>query len=725
MPFSGSSYLRILGDFLSCPPLLAAFESFLREGQAHENLLFMEALARLECEQNVANIEHAVERIWKTFVDDGAPLEINITCRDDIKKAYDASKYTLLNVHKALNIFKKAEIEVTQLLETKVAEFKKNSEMSNFALHYPKQSQKKLVIIGGGFVGFTVASILDPMPRFHVTLIDAKDSFEYTPGMIKMLVRPEETTSSMRVRHDAYIKNGRIVIGVANRIEKDATMVHVNNESIPFDYLVIATGSTYQSKLKSFDISALYRMSDLSSEYNGLKIAKNILIVGGGLVGCELAAEIALHEFPDGQPKRKSVTLVESHSSLVRRSTPARQQKAIEYLRAIGVDVVCNEKIVDFDTSGNNAFLGSSGRLYKHFDKVYLATGTTPCCQILKQPRQTSLHDDDSTMMDLDTCVDNWDRICVKPTLQLKHWKYQHIFAGGDVTDVKEEKTGYAATLAGVCIARNICRMEKGKQPLEQGEGGTLPAPLSPLHGRNDQGGIGRESLSTWKKSFAFLHSNWAALKYFDESQFLQLVAGETNAPKKLLGRMPRYLDDLITKDDFRYPQSHHHPHTKDDHGTNSSVSTNLTGSDIISCAAAGCSHDSLHTTTDGQCSSLYSTYWKNPSTSTVSTLAQMRGVPETSCSPCTGKTSNSNNNCASSVRTFDTGKLSHRSLEDIYTKSVSEFQAGRPSSGSSSGSSDGNGIYKNKHHDKSLLGHHPLVATEQHPWQNHPFGAE
>jgi hypothetical protein len=34
--------------------------------------------------------------------------------------------------------------------------------------------------------------------------------------------------------------------------------------------------------------------------------------------------------------------------------------------------------------------------------------------------------------------------------------------------------------------------MEKGKQPLDQGAGGTLPAPMSPLHGKKDQGGIGR-----------------------------------------------------------------------------------------------------------------------------------------------------------------------------------------------------------------------------------------
>lgn len=47
-----------------------------------------------------------------------------------------------------------------------------------------------------------------------------------------MLVRPEETTSSLRVRHDAYVKNGRVVIGIADRIGNDATVVHVNKESV-------------------------------------------------------------------------------------------------------------------------------------------------------------------------------------------------------------------------------------------------------------------------------------------------------------------------------------------------------------------------------------------------------------------------------------------------------------------------------------------------------------
>lgn len=51
------------------------------------------------------------------------------------------------------------------------------------------------------------------------------------------------------------------------------------------------------------------------------------------------------------------------------------------------------------------------------------------------------------------------------------------------------------------------------------------------------------EKLGGLKKTFSFLNSSWAALKYFDEQQFLQLVQGQqlynTNG---VIGRLPRLL---------------------------------------------------------------------------------------------------------------------------------------------------------------------------------------
>lgn len=98
----------------------------------------------------------------------------------------------------------------------------------------------------------------------------------------------------------------------------------------------------------------------------------------------------------------------------------------------------------------------------------------------------------------LDTCVDVNGSVRVRPTLQIEHWKYNHIFAGGDVTNVIEEKTAYAATLAGVCVARNICRMEKGKDPIAQGTKGLLAPPTKTLHGVESQGGLGKSKVHVY-----------------------------------------------------------------------------------------------------------------------------------------------------------------------------------------------------------------------------------
>lgn len=200
-------------------------------------------------------------------------------------------------------------------------------------------------------------------------------------------------------------------------------------------------------------------------------------------MGCELASEISQHTFPGAHPK-KEVTLVDAHSNVVHRSDPRQQNVALKYLQDLRVKVVCNERILDFDSSANdNVFHGSSGRAYTGYDKVFVATGTRPNSSLFT----SSIYDNT-----LEHSVDAWGRIRVKPTLQVEHYKYSHIFAGGDVTNVVEEKTGYAATISGVCIARNICRLVKGKSPLKQGTKGTLPAPHKPLHGILEQGGIGK-----------------------------------------------------------------------------------------------------------------------------------------------------------------------------------------------------------------------------------------
>lgn len=95
------------------------------------------------------------------------------------------------------------------------------------------------------------------MPLFHVTLIDTKGKqragmccfvvkplqlmmvmmmiacFEYTPGIVKRIVHPEDNESdALRVRHDSYVRNGRVIIGYAEGICNNATSIRVNGEKV-------------------------------------------------------------------------------------------------------------------------------------------------------------------------------------------------------------------------------------------------------------------------------------------------------------------------------------------------------------------------------------------------------------------------------------------------------------------------------------------------------------
>ncbi|KAF7722196.1 hypothetical protein EC973_003550 [Apophysomyces ossiformis] len=533
-PDTQSTEQLTLQDIITDPKLLRAFDKYLQQTQSHQNLLFIEAMSQLRHEEaDPAKIERMLHRIYKTFIQSGACLQLKTDTQDQVKRDFDALRWAIIDRHLAISILKDTEEEVSAFLNTKLSGFLQSLATpigSNIpSLHkQPKKDQKRVVIIGGGFTGFTVASVLDPMPLFHVTLIDTKDSFEYTPGIVNMITNPEKS-SSLRVLHEEYVRNGRVIIGYADYINDDATSVQVNGETILFDYLVIATGSSYTSQLKSTDVSSVYRVSGLKQVYDELVAARRILIVGAGLVGCELAAEIAQRKFPGPYPE-KQITLVELSPTVIPRSNPHQQQKAMQYLNELGVEIICNEKIMDFNAEQDNIYQGSSGRIYSaHDSKVFMATGTRPNSGLLLASPA------------LECCLDDRNRIRVKPTLQLSHWKYQHIFAGGDVTNVIEEKTGYSATIAGVCIARNICRLEKGKPPLTQGSKGLLPAPIKPLHGIAAQGGIGKKKLSLFMRKFSFLNPTWTALKYFDEQQFVKIVQDRTKA-SAIVGRLPRKL---------------------------------------------------------------------------------------------------------------------------------------------------------------------------------------
>ncbi len=74
-----------------------------------------------------------------------------------------------------------------------------------------------------------------------------------------------------------------------------------------FDYLVICTGYSYANPIKNEKSLALKdREKDLDEVYEKVKNAQSILVAGGGYVGCEVAAELAVAY---GKEKRIGISI--------------------------------------------------------------------------------------------------------------------------------------------------------------------------------------------------------------------------------------------------------------------------------------------------------------------------------------------------------------------------------------------------------------------------------
>ncbi|KAI8079379.1 hypothetical protein BDF21DRAFT_340400 [Thamnidium elegans] len=525
-----------LDEVLKDPMLLTAFEDYLTQTWSQENLLFIEAMNQLRHESGTPeDIEKIFTRIYDTFVLLDAPLELNVNTQERVKEQLKSLRWSVISRDDALDLLKETEQEVLSMLRDKLNEFLRTPRATISKINTGPISilQKRVVIIGGGFTGFAVGSALDPMPLFHVTLIDTKDSFEYTPQIVSKVVNAEKI-SSLRFTHGSYIVNGKVIIGYVEDICEDAKCVKVNDEKIYFDYLVIGTGSSYSCQLKSSDSSSLYRTAGLNQISTEIENAKHILIVGAGLVGCELAVAIGKKQQDALYPVKKQIVLIEARDKIIYRTDEKQRKRAEEYLTSLGVEILVNERITSCNTQDHNVYYGSSGNKYSEQDfLVLMATGVK---------LNTSFILTSTNEPPLDACVDVNGSIRVRPTLQIEHWKYNNIFAGGDVTNVIEEKTAYAATLAGVCIARNICRMEKGKDPIAQGTKGLLAPPTKALHGVESLGGLGKKRLSFFERKLSFLNPTWQVLKYFNEKQFFKIVQ-ETSKKSNILGKFPKTLE--------------------------------------------------------------------------------------------------------------------------------------------------------------------------------------
>ena len=286
-------------------------------------------------------------------------------------------------------------------------------------------TEKNLVILGGGFAGSYIAKKLEK--KFKTTMIDNKDYFEYTPGVLRTLVQPSKI-GTLQVLHNNYLKHTNVIN--ANVSNVDENYVYAGNKKYKFDYLVIATGSSYNKPIKQQNIISSTRASTLKDSHEKLKKSKEILIVGGGIVGVELAGEIAT------KYKDKKITLIHRNIRLIPKENLKSSIYAEDFLRKNNVQIILNQKLVE--TNKDFCITDKGKKICP--DLIFMSIGIKPNSKFMKKNFKDKLNKN--------------DYIKVNKFLQLEGTN--NIFVAGDVTNIKEEKLAQTAEAHANIIIKNL-----------------------------------------------------------------------------------------------------------------------------------------------------------------------------------------------------------------------------------------------------------------------------
>ncbi len=306
---------------------------------------------------------------------------------------------------------------------------------------------KKIVIVGGGFAGSLAARELEH--NFDVTLIDTKDYFEFTPSVLRTLVEPQHC-QKIEILHNHYLHHTFLVQNEVTAI--DNQQVYTASNHYPYDYAIIASGSRYNSPIKADNLILARRARDLKNCSHQLSRAKSVLIIGGGVVGVELAAEI-ICKFP-----HKQISLVHGGQELIERNPRRARRYAENVLKSRGVKLIYNELVEQF---GKKEYKTNHGSRYKA-DIAFLCTGIKPNFEMLEPYMAASLNQNKA--------------VIVNKYLQVNG--YHHIFAAGDITSIKEEKTAQSAEKQAKVVVKNIYNLEQGK-PLQEFKATSRPMVIS------------------------------------------------------------------------------------------------------------------------------------------------------------------------------------------------------------------------------------------------------
>jgi NADH dehydrogenase len=236
-----------------------------------------------------------------------------------------------------------------------------------------------IVIVGAGFGGLSAAVALAGAEA-DVTVVDRRNYHLFQPLLYQVAtagLSPAQIASPIRaiLRKAA---NARVLLGKVTGVDKEHRTVSVEDRTLSYDYLVLATGARHAyfghddwesvaPGLKKIDdatairrrILVAFENAEAADTHEARRRFLTFVVIGGGPTGVEMAGAIAelarvalRHDFRNIDPREASIVLVEAGPRVLPAFPPTLSEAAHKSLDRLAVEVRLGTRVTQCDEGG-------------------------------------------------------------------------------------------------------------------------------------------------------------------------------------------------------------------------------------------------------------------------------------------------------------------------------------------------------------------------------------